>query len=270
MTYVGYIYVGSNMDKGLVTFDTGSTTATIATSTCDTCEDQVYDYSNSTTSEVFDPDATEEVSIVYGSVVLNGTYFLDSLCLEYDAVCANEMKILGIEWQQGLGYGEDGILGLSPYYRNDSSLVWALYNSGVIDNKILGFATMPLGQQSVATFGGVNSTYIAGLIYKIDLINDFYWEVPLAGAAYAWQSFKRVGKSAIFDTGSSYVFMPAEDFQAFGQIMMDMYGPLMYCEVLCIYQKPCDFIKDRMEPVLFDFGLPYKFLATPDKYLIDG
>jgi len=57
---------------------------------------------------------------------------------------------------------------------------------------------------------------------------------------------------------------------AFGKIWMEEFGEDMYCEYLCIYQKPCDALRGRVEPVEFNFGSGETFLATPDKYLIEG
>jgi len=72
MTYVGPIFVGSNQDKGIVTYDTGSTTCTIATAECESCLIPVYDPESSETSSLFEEG---EAEIKYGSVSLKGSYY---------------------------------------------------------------------------------------------------------------------------------------------------------------------------------------------------
>jgi len=110
-----------------VVYDTGSGWLTISTTSCTNCYSDVYDPSNSTTSN---QTSTNEATLSYGSATLQGYTYTDTVCVEDDDFCAY-MELFGIVSQQGLN-SEDGILGLSPQYTNDISLVWSLYNAGVI------------------------------------------------------------------------------------------------------------------------------------------
>jgi len=60
----------------------------------------------------------------------------------------------------------------------------------------------------VAVFGGYDESQMSGPLHYIDLFDDFWWEIPLSSATYKGHSFVVEGKTAIIDTGSSYVFIP--------------------------------------------------------------
>jgi cathepsin D len=114
------------------------------------------------------------------------------------------------------GLSSDGLLGLAPSNQMTLANVFIdkLYDAGVIDNKVFSFYLRP-GKGSKFTVGGydLNLAIAAnkGLNYSIswnNLVNSRYWTVPLYGAAVGDRAIPISVKTAIVDTGTSYLLMP--------------------------------------------------------------
>jgi hypothetical protein len=85
---------------------------------------------------------------------LEGYFYEDTVCLSPGLEnCAYNSEFFGIFNQTGLST-DNGILGLCPQFTNDSSYVYALFNSGVITEKVIGYLILGENQQSEVMFGG--------------------------------------------------------------------------------------------------------------------
>lgn len=74
-------------------------------------------------------------------------------------------QFLALYKAQGLNYGADGILGLSPHKdisKQDFHYLWSLKNSKIIDRAIVSFSitSKEMNDKPYALFGGYNSSQI--------------------------------------------------------------------------------------------------------------
>ncbi len=186
-------------------YDTGSPWLTISTAGCTDCNSVVYNPSSSLTSTQID-NTTQY--LYYGSATLQGYFYEDTVCLSPDLTnCAYNSEFFGIFNQDGLNT-DNGILGLCPQFTNDSSYVYALYNSGVITEKVIGYLILGENQQSEVMFGGYDMTLASSSLSWVPLIGTDWWQIALSSATYNGVSFIVSGKSAIIDSGTSLIAMP--------------------------------------------------------------
>lgn len=90
--------------------------------------------------------------------------------------------------------------------------MYALYNSEVIDDLVIGFLILPDYLQSSIDFGFYDSNSYTQDLAWFPLINTYWWQIGLEDAQYNGQSFMSVATSVIIDSGTSLIAMPNADF----------------------------------------------------------
>ena len=109
----------------------------------------------------------------------------------------------------------DGILGLGydtisvnrivpPFYR--------MIDQGLLDDPVFAFYlgdTNNDGDESEATFGGINEDRYTGDMVKIPLRRKAYWEVDLDAISFGDQTAEIDATGAILDTGTSLLALPS-------------------------------------------------------------
>jgi hypothetical protein len=86
----------------------------------------------------------------------------------------SSFEFFSITSQEGLTTS-DGIIGLSPQISGASSYTTALFNAGVIPEKVLGYLVAGESYQSQVMFGGYNSNLMTSTLNYQPLIGTDWW-----------------------------------------------------------------------------------------------
>jgi hypothetical protein len=147
---MGSLYFGTpNQSGSKYIFDSGSGFLTTTTTQCITCAGaRVFNPNASTTfvngTSTENSQYADKKWLYYGSATLEGYMGQDDVSLlpftsATESTVARDFGFFLIKWETGLS-GLDGILGLSPAASgNGPSFVEALYDAGVIAEKVVTF-----------------------------------------------------------------------------------------------------------------------------------
>lgn len=180
--------MGSNMQKFMVVWDTGSQDLLIETSACDNCQGDVFDVNASSSFSWSSPLESSSTTYMDGTS-LTGNFAFDDVCPTSDVdSCAHNFKFVGLTTQNGLSDYEDGIIGLwsgtSTWSSVDQDLIYmnALKSSTLIAEKTFSFYLTGTGGSSYLDFGTPNSAVMNGAPIYIPLLwTDPWWTASLTG-----------------------------------------------------------------------------------------
>ena len=117
-----------------------------------------------------------------------------------------------------LSYPMDGILGLGRSASNAMeypTAIEAIRKTGLLQSNIFGIHLQRFSDGHIdgeLNFGAPDTSRYTGELSYTDTVADgAMWEVPLDDASYDGNLCKFSGKSAILDTGTSYVLLPLDD-----------------------------------------------------------
>ena len=218
-SYFSTVKVGSEGQEMWMLLDTGGTNTWLFGSDCssDACKrHRTFDYS---TSDSFEK-STGDLHVSYGSGTVSGTLGTDTL------------SIAGLDVKMTFGlaskasndfssYPMDGILGLSR--SNDSgygtpTFMDAVAEDNTLDSNIVSFSLSRAsdgGEDGQVTFGDVDKTKFSGDITYTDTVGDGdRWSIPLDDVSINGTPCNLTGKSAVIDTGTSYILVPPKDAKA--------------------------------------------------------
>lgn len=88
-----------------------------------------------------------------------------------------------------------------------------MLDQGLLDEPVFAFYlgdTNKEGDDSVATFGGVDKDHYTGELIKIPLRRKAYWEVDLDAIALGDDVAELDNTGVILDTGTSLIALPAD------------------------------------------------------------
>lgn len=170
---------------------------------------------DSSASSTFTKNGSE-FSIRYGSGSLSGFISQDHVTIG-DLTIKNQLFAEATN-EPGLAFAFgrfDGILGLGydsiavnkippPFYN--------LLNQGLLDEPVFSFYlgdTNKDGDESEATFGGVDKSHYSGELIKIPLRRKAYWEVDLDAIAFGDEFAELENTGVILDTGTSLIALPS-------------------------------------------------------------
>ena len=109
----------------------------------------------------------------------------------------------------------DGILGLGYDTISVNKMVPPFYNmldQGLLDEPVFAFYlgdSSKEGDDSEATFGGVDKSHYTGELIKIPLRRKAYWEVDLDAIAFGENVADLDNTGVILDTGTSLIALPS-------------------------------------------------------------
>lgn len=217
-SYFATVEVGSQKQEMWLALDTGSPSSWVFSSDCttETCINH-HTFNVSESSSYHSNDST--FSLGYGSGQLKGN-------LGYDT-----MSIAGLDATFSFGFTEtatkafdsypfDGILGLGRSYTGGweiPSFMDTIADQGVLKNNIIGLSLSRSSDEKKdgeINFGTVDTTKFDGEI-SYSVTNAETWTIALDDAHVNGQACNFTGKSAIIDSGSTYVFIPPNDAKTF-------------------------------------------------------
>ncbi|OKL58785.1 hypothetical protein UA08_05686 [Talaromyces atroroseus] len=210
---------GSSNESMWMLFDTGGTNTWVFGTNCtvEACElHHTFGQDNSTTLKM----SGDTFSVGYGSGTVSGLSGTDrvkiaNFSLELTFGLANNAS------SDFVNYPMDGILGLGR--SNSTTIGTSTVMETIAKDHLLQSNIVAVSLQRAVdnttdgelTFGGVDTTKFEGSIsYTSTSTSTDRWEIPLDDAVVGGTPLNFTGKSAIIDTGTTYIFLPPNDASA--------------------------------------------------------
>jgi len=215
--YFSEITIGTPPQSFKVVLDTGSSNLWVPSTQCGSIACYLHTKYDSSSSSTYKSNGTE-FEIHYGSGSLTGFVSNDDMTI-------GDLKIKGQDFAEateepGLAFAFgrfDGILGLGFDTISVDGMVPPFYNmieQGLLDEPVfafyLGNTANGDGDESEATFGGVNKDHYTGKITNIPLRRKAYWEVDLDAITFGKDTAGLEGTGVILDTGTSLIALPSD------------------------------------------------------------
>ncbi|OQN96957.1 Vacuolar protease A [Cryoendolithus antarcticus] len=213
--YFSDIAIGTPPQEFKVVLDTGSSNLWVPSQDCGSIACYLhskYDHSDSSTYK----KNGSEFAIRYGSGSLEGYVSQDTVQIgdlkiknQLFAEATNEPGLAfafgRFDGILGLGYDTIAVNGMPPPF-------YEMINQGLLDEKKFAFYlsdTNSEGDESVATFGGVDKSHYTGKMTNIPLRRKAYWEVDLDAITFGDETAELEATGAILDTGTSLIALPS-------------------------------------------------------------
>lgn len=198
-----------------VVLDTGSSNLWVPSSECGSIACYLHNKYDSSASSTYRPNGSD-FEIRYGSGSVKG--FISQDTVQIGSVKIAKQDFAEVTQEPGLAFAFgrfDGILGLGYDTISVNKIVPPFYNmigQDLIDEPVFAFYlgdTNGKGDDSEATFGGVDKSHYTGTMTKIPLRRKAYWEVDLDAISFGGQTAEIDSTGAILDTGTSLLALPS-------------------------------------------------------------
>ncbi|GIK01569.1 vacuolar protease A [Aspergillus viridinutans] len=213
--YFSEISLGTPPQKFKVVLDTGSSNLWVPGSDCTSIACFLHTKYDSSASSTYKKNGTE-FSIKYGSGELSGFVSQDTLQIGDLKVEKQDFAEATNEPGLAFAFGRfDGILGLGYDTISVDKIVPPFYNmldQGLLDAPVFAFYlgdTNEEGDDSEASFGGVDKDHYTGELIKIPLRRKAYWEVDFDAIALGDNIAELENTGVILDTGTSLIALPS-------------------------------------------------------------
>ena len=188
----------------------------VPSSECGSIACYLHNKYDSSSSSTYKKNGTE-FAIRYGSGSLTGfvsedTVRIGDLEIE-DQLFAEATSEPGLAFAFGRF---DGILGLGFDTISVNKIVppfYSMINDKLLDEPVFAFYLGNAdteGDNSVATFGGVDKSHYTGELVKIPLRRKAYWEVDFRSIAFGDEVADLEDTGVILDTGTSLIALPSK------------------------------------------------------------
>jgi cathepsin D len=217
-SYFSVVNFGSKNEEMWMLLDTGGTNTWVFGSDCTEAACLQHNTFGSNDSTTLKTTSTP-FSVGYGTGTVEGVLASDAVSF----AGFNLQVTFGLASNASsdfLNYPMDGILGLG---RSSSSIGTPTVMDVMTENKSLKSNIIGISLQRNSdgakdgeiTFGGVdNSKFTGDIVYTNTLPNNDRWEVPVQDASVDGKACNLTGKSAIIDTGTSFILLPPADASA--------------------------------------------------------
>ncbi|GFF87841.1 vacuolar protease A [Aspergillus lentulus] len=213
--YFSEISLGTPPQKFKVVLDTGSSNLWVPGSDCSSIACFLHSKYDSSASSTYKANGTE-FAIKYGSGELSGFVSQDTLQIGDLKVVEQDFAEATNEPGLAFAFGRfDGILGLGYDTISVNKIVPPFYNmlkQGLLDEPVFAFYlgdTNKEGDNSEASFGGVDKNHYTGELTKIPLRRKAYWEVDFDAIALGDNVAELENTGIILDTGTSLIALPS-------------------------------------------------------------
>ena len=208
------ISLGTPPQDFKVVMDTGSSNLWVPGSECGSIACYLHSKYDSSSSSTFKKNGSE-FAIRYGSGSVSGYISQDILTIGDMKVKKQDFGEATEEPGLAFAFGRfDGILGLGYDTISVNHITPPFYNminQGLVDEPVFAFylGNTNAGEESVATFGGVDKSHYTGKMVKIPLRRKAYWEVNLDSITFGKESADFESTGVILDTGTSLIALPS-------------------------------------------------------------
>lgn len=209
------IEIGTPPQKFKVVLDTGSSNLWVPSSECGSIACYLHSKYDSSSSSTYKKNGTD-FEIRYGSGSLSG--FVSEDTVKIGDLELEHQQFAEATSEPGLAFAFgrfDGIMGLGFDAISVNKIVPPFYNmlnQKKIDEPVFAFYLGDAnkeGQNSVATFGGVDEDHYTGELVKLPLRRKAYWEVDFDSIALGDNVAELDNTGVILDTGTSLIALPS-------------------------------------------------------------
>ena len=265
-SYFSSIKIGSRSKDMLMLIDTGSANTWVFGSDCTTQVCSKHDTFGKSDSDTLNITSAQW-SVTYGTGKVAGVVASDKFAFaDYDVEIGFGLALTGSD--DFITYPMDGILGLGRASSNrlgTPTLMDVIASQKLLKANMFGVHLSRSADGATdgqITFGAPDTSKFSGdLSYTNTISTDGLWEIPADGAGVNGQSLELAGKTAIIDTGTSYILMPLEDATA---LHAKVPGSANSGETFTV---PCDTtlaVQFTFSGVAYDV-LPKDYVGKPDK-----
>ncbi|KAJ5644934.1 Peptidase A1 [Penicillium longicatenatum] len=213
--YFSEITLGTPPQSFKVVLDTGSSNLWVPSSECGSIACYLHSTYDSSESSTYKKNGTE-FEIRYGSGSLSGFVSQDTLQIGDLKVKNQDFAEATSEPGLAFAFGRfDGILGLGYDTISVNKMVPPVYNminQSLLDEPVFAFYLGNAnkdGDNSEATFGGVDKNHYTGEMINIPLRRKAYWEVEFDAIALGDNKAELDNTGIILDTGTSLIALPS-------------------------------------------------------------
>merc|ERR1712230_56717 len=212
--YFSEITIGTPPQSFKVVLDTGSSNLWVPSSECGSIACYLHTKYDSSSSSTYKKNGTS-FEIRYGSGSLSGYVSEDTMSIGdlkiKDQLFAEATSEPGLAFAFGRF---DGILGLGYDTISVNKIPPPFYNmidQGLLDEPVFAFylSDTANGDESEATFGGIDKAHYTGDITYITLRRKAYWEVDLDAITFGDETAEIDNTGVILDTGTSLIALPS-------------------------------------------------------------
>jgi len=217
-TYFAILKFGSSGKEMYMLVDSGSANTWVMSSNCSSNACGIHNtFGNADSTSL--KTTSQTWSLSYGTGQVKGVVAQDEVSFANYTVHMG-FGIASSASDDFNNYPMDGILGLgrpSSDALGTSTIMEVLDQQGSLSHNIVGVHLQRASdgtKDGQLTFGGVDSSKFSGQLGYTKVINEASWEIAADDAGVDGKGVGFSGKSAIIDTGTSYVLMPKSDAQA--------------------------------------------------------
>jgi len=212
--YFSEISVGTPPQDFKVVLDTGSSNLWVPSAECGSIACYLHSKYDHGSSSTYKKNGSE-FAIQYGSGSLSGYVSRDTVQIGdlkiKDQLFAEATSEPGLAFAFGRF---DGILGLGYDTISVNKIPPPFYNmidQGLLDEPVFAFylSDTANGDESEATFGGIDKAHYTGDITYIPLRRKAYWEVDLDAITFGDETAEIDNTGVILDTGTSLIALPS-------------------------------------------------------------
>jgi len=208
------IAIGTPPQTFKVVLDTGSSNLWVPSSSCGSIACYLHTKYDSSESSTYKKNGSE-FAIQYGSGAVKGFMSKDNMQIGDIKIKGQDFAEVTQEPGLAFAFGRfDGILGLG-YDRISVNHVVPPFNmmidQGLVDEPVFSFYlgdSTTEGDDSEATFGGIDESHYTGKMTYIPLRRKAYWEVDLDAVTFGDESAELEDTGVILDTGTSLIALP--------------------------------------------------------------
>jgi len=212
--YFSEISLGTPPQDFKVILDTGSSNLWVPSTDCNSIACYLHSKYDHSASSTYSKNGSS-FEIRYGSGSLSGYVSQDVFRIGDLTVKHQDFAEATSEPGLAFAFGRfDGIMGLGYDTISVNKIVPPVYNmmdQGLLDEPVFAFylGDTNNGEESEATFGGINKDHFKGELTKIPLRRKAYWEVDLDAITFGGNTAELEGTGAILDTGTSLIALPS-------------------------------------------------------------
>ncbi|KAJ9607506.1 hypothetical protein H2200_007584 [Cladophialophora chaetospira] len=221
-TYFSTMKFGSSQQEMYMLIDSGSANTWVMGSNCKSNACQTHNLFGSEESSTL-KTTTQKWSMTYGTGEVDGVVATDSVQLA-NYTLSMSFGLASTASDDFNNYPMDGILGLgrSTAAINSPTIMQVLDSQGHLSSNVVGIHLQRSSDgthDGQITIGGVDASMFAGKLSYAKTIATDSWQVAADDAGVNGKAVGFKGKTAIIDTGTSYILMPPDDAAALLQLI---------------------------------------------------
>ncbi|KAF4635134.1 hypothetical protein G7Y89_g2969 [Cudoniella acicularis] len=264
--YFSEITIGTPAQTFKVVLDTGSSNLWVPSQQCGSIACYLHTKYDSSSSSTYRANGSS-FEIRYGSGSLSGFVSQDTVTIGdlkiKDQIFAEATEEPGLAFAFGRF---DGILGLGYDTISVNKIpppFYSMVDQGLLDKAVFAFylGDTADGDNSEATFGGVNPDHYTGKITTIPLRRKAYWEVDLDAIKFGDATAELENTGVILDTGTSLIALPS----TLAELLNKEIGAKKGYNGQ--YSVECD-KRDSLPDITFTLS-GYDFKITPYDYILE-